>query len=133
MDEELVAGAATYTTQNKHTRIEKHARSEIFFSILLYSVLHPCFFLCIDCPAFCLLSFFYNTNICAPGGIRTRNSSMRSAADPRLRYLGRWTWRDSTPRLQHSSCFRFILHGHLDRRSQIFPKPVTECSWMCLI
>jgi hypothetical protein len=30
------------------------------------------------------------TNIHAPGRIRTRNPSKRSAADPRLRQLGRW-------------------------------------------
>ena len=30
------------------------------------------------------------TDIHAPGGIRTRNSSKRSAADPRLRPLGHW-------------------------------------------
>jgi hypothetical protein len=41
----------------------------------------------------CLLSLLcksHNTNIHAPGGIRTRNTSKRSAADPRLRPLGRW-------------------------------------------
>ena len=53
-------------------------------------VLHPFLFLCIDCPAFCLLSLLmaHNTNIHALGGIRTRNPSKRSAADARLRLLG---------------------------------------------
>ena len=32
----------------------------------------------------------YNTNIHAPGGIRTCNPSKRSAADSRLRPLGHW-------------------------------------------
>ena len=45
---------------------------------------------------FALLSLLYNTNIHDPGEIRTRNSSKRSAADPRLRPLGHWdrgtTW-----------------------------------------
>jgi hypothetical protein len=31
-----------------------------------------------------------NTNIHAPGGIRTQNSSNRAAADPRLRPRGHW-------------------------------------------
>jgi hypothetical protein len=30
------------------------------------------------------------TNIHAPGGLRTRNPSKRTAADPRLRPLGHW-------------------------------------------
>ena len=43
----------------------------------------------------CLLFFTvqhtqHNTNVHAPGGIRTHNSSKRSAADPRLRPLGHW-------------------------------------------
>jgi hypothetical protein len=32
------------------------------------------------------------TNIHAPGGIRTRDPSRRPAADPRLRPLGHWDW-----------------------------------------
>jgi hypothetical protein len=32
------------------------------------------------------------TNIHAPGGIRTRNPSKRAAANPRLRPLGHWDW-----------------------------------------
>ena len=59
----------------------------IFFCILLYFVLHPFLFLCLDYRACCLMSLLatHNTNIRAPGGIRTRNPSKRSAADPRLR------------------------------------------------
>ena len=33
------------------------------------------------------------TDIQGPGGIRTRNTSMRAAADLRLRPLGHWDWR----------------------------------------
>ena len=44
----------------------------------------------------CLLPFTVqhtqHKNIYAPGGIRTRNPSKRSAADPRLRPLGHWDW-----------------------------------------
>jgi hypothetical protein len=32
----------------------------------------------------------HNTNIHAPGGIRTHNPSKRAAADPRLRPRGHW-------------------------------------------
>ena len=41
----------------------------------------------------CLLSLLcntHNTNIHAPGEIRTRNARKRVAADPRLRPLGNW-------------------------------------------
>jgi hypothetical protein len=34
----------------------------------------------------------HNTNIHAPGGIRTHNPSKRAAADPRLRPHGHWDW-----------------------------------------
>ena len=42
------------------------------FSCTLF-VLDSYFFLCLDCPAFCLLSSYlhHNTNINAPGGFRT--------------------------------------------------------------
>ena len=49
--------------------------------------------LCPNCPGYCLLSLLYNThntNIHAPGGIRSRNPSKRSASDPRLRTLVHW-------------------------------------------
>ena len=39
----------------------------------------------------------HNTNTHAPGGIRIHNTSKRSAADPRLRPLGRWDQQDSNP------------------------------------
>ena len=63
------------------------------FSSTLF-VLHLHLFVCPDCPAFCLLSLLatHNTNNYAPGGIRTRNSSERSAAYLRLKQLG---YRDS--------------------------------------
>ena len=47
----------------------------------------------------CLLSLLYNThntNIHAPGGIRTRNPSKRSAADTRLTPFGHWDRRFSS-------------------------------------
>ena len=50
----------------------------------------------------CLLSLLYNTNntnIHAPGGIRTRNPSKRSAADFRLSPLSHW---DSNPQPQQA-------------------------------
>jgi hypothetical protein len=59
-----------------------------FFSSLF--VLYPYFCVLIVLDV-CLLSLLYNThntNIHAPGGIRTRNPSKRSPADPRLRPLG---------------------------------------------
>ena len=70
----------------------------LVFSCTLF-VLHPYLFLCLDCPAFCLLSFLttHNTNLPAPGGIRTCNPSQRSAADPRLRQLGQWDRRIQSP------------------------------------
>ena len=65
----------------------------------LFFVLHLYYFFCPDFPG-CLLSFLsllcnsHNTNIHAPGGIRTRNPSKQSAADPHLGPLGHW---DSIP------------------------------------
>ena len=59
-----------------------------FFSLCTLSVL-----LWPDCLDFAFCSLLYNTqntNIYAPGGIRTRNPNKRSAIDPRLRTLGRW-------------------------------------------
>ena len=71
-----------------------------------------CLFLCIlsiflrpNCPGFYLLSVLYNThntNIHALGGIRTRNPSKRSAADPRLKPFGHTTI-GSTERSEHRS------------------------------
>ena len=54
---------------------------------------------CLDCLAFCLLSFpaTHNITIHAPGGIRTRNPRMRSAAVRRLRPLGHWYRRIRSP------------------------------------
>ena len=79
------------------------------------------------------------TNIHAPGGIRTRNPSTRSSADSRLRLLGHWdrprltllqpffpnrtqhenTWSDYKVRPQAYVCFTGLiymcLHVHLTR------------------
>ena len=57
-----------------------------FLSILhLYTLMSSCHL------------FLYNTNIHAPGGIRTRNPSRQSAADPRPRPLGHWDRRIRSP------------------------------------
>ena len=61
------------------------------FSSILF-VLHPtCFFVVISLHfAFLSLLTTNNTDIHALGGIRTRNPSKRSPADPHLRPLGHW-------------------------------------------
>ena len=78
-------------------------------------MLHSYLFICPDCRAFCLLYVLYNThntNIHAPGWIRTRNPSTRSAADPRLRPLGHWGQvRHSIPQL-NSTCTVDDIHKH---------------------
>ena len=63
--------------------------------VSLYSIvfclyfIRTCFFVLIVLHfAFCITT--HNTNMHAPGGIRTRNPSKRSAADTRLRSLGHW-------------------------------------------
>ena len=57
--------------------------TRFLLKILLHPVLDPYLFLCPDSAIFPFV-FTYNTNIQAPGGIRTRNPSKRSTADPRL-------------------------------------------------
>lgn len=57
------------------------SRSGILFCILLYSVLLPYWFLWSWVSCICLFVFTHNTNIQAPGGIRTQNPGKRSAAD----------------------------------------------------
>ena len=60
------------------------------FSCTLYFI-RTCFFVLIVLHlAYSSLLTTQNTNIHAPGGIRTRNPSRRAAADPRLRPLGHW-------------------------------------------
>ena len=59
------------------------------FSFTLYFI-RTCFILIILHFAFLSLLTTYNTNIHALSEIRTRNSSKRSAAEPRLRQLGHW-------------------------------------------
>ena len=70
-----------------------------FFYILLYSIFYPYLCLCLDYPAFCLfvLRITHDTNIHAPGWIRTRNPSKRETTDLRLRVRDH---RDSNPRPQ---------------------------------
>ena len=56
----------------------------------LYFIVLCSYFIRLDCPAFCLFIFTYNTNTHASRRIRTRNPSKRAAADPRLLPLGHW-------------------------------------------
>ena len=60
--------------------------------LLLLSVFHLYYyvFLIVLAVPFHPYCATHNTNIHAPGGIRTRNPSRRAAADPRLRPLGHW-------------------------------------------
>ena len=66
----------------QHTTQTSLSQARFF---VLFSLLYIYFF-CPDCLGFCVLSFTVqhtqrNANIHAPGGIRTRNSSKRLAAD----------------------------------------------------
>jgi hypothetical protein len=76
----------THTQHNTNIHAPGGIFSILFYCVCTSSVLVPY----LDYPAFCLLSLLttHNTNIHAPGEIRTRNSSKRSAADPRLRPRG---------------------------------------------
>ena len=81
------------------TGAENVAITRNFLCVFVYSLHHPYLCLCRDCPAFCLLSVLHNTQqkgLC-PGGIRTRNPSKRSAANPRLRPLGYWDQQIRSP------------------------------------
>ena len=83
------------------------------------TVLYPYLFLCRDCPAFCVLSLFkaHNTNIHTAGGIRTRNPSRRSDADPRFRPLGHWNRQPSTPPLAPTIVIKTTkYHDHHNHR-----------------
>ena len=65
------------------------------FSLLSFTVL-----LCPDCPGFTFCPLLYNThntNIYAPGGIRTRNPITLAATDLRSRPRNRQDRRDSNP------------------------------------
>ena len=57
--------------QGRSGWVRKISPLPVFFCILLYSVHHPYFVLCLDCPSFCLLSLLYNTNIMTPAGFET--------------------------------------------------------------
>jgi hypothetical protein len=75
-----------------------------FFCSLL--VHYPFFFVLISLAfAFCLHCTTQNTIIHVPAGIRTRNPSKRSAADPRLRPLCRW---DRLPSLDRPACSKSL-------------------------
>ena len=64
-------------------------RDFFYFLVLSLYFIHTCFFvLTVLASTFCLLLYKTHTNTHSSGGIRTRNTSRRSAADPRLRPLG---------------------------------------------
>jgi hypothetical protein len=70
----------------------------------------------------CLLSLLYNThntNIQAPSGIRTRNPSKRSAADPLLRPLGHW----NIPFLNCLQQIQNITCGHVIQVACVYSFP----------
>ena len=72
----------TYNTQHKHPCLRRDFFC-LFSALYLY-----CFVLtALALPFVLLVQNTHNTNIQAPGGIRTCNPSKRSAADPRLRPL----------------------------------------------
>jgi hypothetical protein len=59
----------------------------------------------------------HNTNIQAPGGIRTHNPSKRAAADPRLRPRSHWDRQIRThdPSKRSAADSHLIPHGQWDR------------------
>ena len=78
----------------QHSRETDNHSPEVFFlySLVLCLYFIPtcfCVLILLHLP-FCLLRTTHNTNTHAPGGIRTRNPSKRSAAVLRLRPLGHW-------------------------------------------
>ena len=79
------------------------------FSCTLYFI-RTCVFVLLSCVL--LLLAAHNTNIHAPGGIGTRNSSMRAAADPYIRPLSHWDWHRSPDRPARSeSLYRLSYRG----------------------
>jgi nitrate reductase NapE component len=70
--------------QGRSGRIRTISPQLDIFSVFF---LYPCLFVLIVL-AFAFLSLLYNTNIYAPGGIRTHNPIKTEAADPRLRPRG---------------------------------------------
>ena len=85
------------------TNAENLAPTGIVFVLSPSSVL----LLCPDCPGLAFSPLLYNTNIPGPGGIRTRDPSKRSAADPRLRPLGHWDQQGFDPRTFQSVASRY--------------------------
>jgi hypothetical protein len=89
--------AKTLPDNTQHSQeTDIHARGGIFFLRPVFSFDPFCPFKSFP-PSSChlcsiLLSLYnkHNTNIHAPGGIRTNNPSKRTAVDPRLRPRGHW-------------------------------------------
>ena len=79
----------------------------LFFVHTLFVLLCPDGPGCAFCP---LLYNEHNTKHHASGGIRTRNPSKRSAADPRLIPLGHWGSIPDRP-ARGDSLYRLSYHG----------------------
>ena len=81
------------------------------FSCTLYFI-RTCFLVLII-PHF---AFTYNTNTNPPGGIRTRNPTMQSAPDHRLRPLGHWNRqiRTRNPSMRKDTELYTTPRGHRD-------------------
>jgi hypothetical protein len=86
----------------------------VYFLLLCFKFIRSCF--CVSNVlhfAFVSLLTTHNTNIHASGGVRNRNPSERSAADPRLRPLGHWDrhrTRDSSNQAALCLCFKPLSH-----------------------
>ena len=79
--------------------------------LFLFSLCTLSALLCPDCPGFAFCPLLYNThntNYHAPGGIRTRDPSNRSAVEPRLRPVGCWDRRIQS--LDHEASSHWLYH-----------------------
>ena len=96
----LRAGAENAHPPTGIRSLDRPPRTEsqyrLFF--LSCSLFAFCPYMFLDWPGFCLYCTTHNTNIHAPGGIRTRNPSKRASVDRRLKPLGHWD-RQSYPGL----------------------------------
>jgi hypothetical protein len=92
LDEGSARGRDLYLiTHSTSRQTNIHTPGGISFCILLFSVIHPYLFLCLDCPAFCLFVFTHNTQ-----------------------YKHPWPQRDSNPQPQQEL-------GHWDRLTTLIP------------
>ena len=106
--------AATPVTVCKFWRTEKRlAPTGILFCSLcvlyfIHTSLSSLFWLL---PFVLTVQNTHNTNIRAPGGIRTRNPSKQEATDPRLRPLGHWDRPYSNPGLYAPLRSRYAMYA----------------------